>query len=70
MNDVTLPMHSPEARQKTAETKVSKLEKSLTARQRAAYERWEAACRRQGVGLNTEARYEVLRDIADDVTLR
>jgi hypothetical protein len=65
---MTLPMHSPEARLKGQETKVAKLESSLTPRQRAAYERWLAACAKFDIGTHTEARYEFLRDLKDDVT--
>lgn len=54
---MTLPMHSPESRVKVRDVKVTRLERSLNTKQRAAYERWEAACMKQGVRVSGESRY-------------
>lgn len=50
------------------EGRVGQLERSLTPSQSAAYKRWEAACRRMGVPLNTDSRFEFLSDLKEDVT--
>ena len=64
---MTLPMHSPESRQKILRRKVERMERMMSRAQREGYVRWWTACRKQGIAVTLETRFEFLQDQREDV---